>query len=227
MTSTTLSASTMMMKGQLATNGIHTPAIVEAMLRIDRSLFVPESLQGAAYADSDIPIASGRYMLEPLIFARMLEYANILPTHNVLDVGAGYGYSSAVISCLSQNVVAVEESETLVSTARTLFASLNIRTIDIIEAPMLEGCDTHKPYDRIIIEGAVTQIPTILEDQLAENAIIVGLRLASKTFATQKALADIVVGVKRDNSVRYVEKERVLTYHFNENGSPQHGAFIL
>ena len=201
-----------MMKGQLATNGIHTPEVVAALLSIDRSMFMPESLRGAAYADNDIPVAHARYMLEPLLFARLLEYAAIAPKHSVLDVGAGYGYSSAVLSCLSQNVVAIEESEALVSNARTLFASLNIRTIDIIAAPLLEGCSEHTPYDRIIIEGAVAEIPKALEDQLAENGIIVGLRLASTTFATQKALADIVVGIKKDNCVRYVEKERVCAY---------------
>jgi protein-L-isoaspartate(D-aspartate) O-methyltransferase len=206
------SASVFMMKGQLATNGIHAPSVVEALLHVDRSLFLPESLRGVACVDGDLPLTKGRYLLEPLTFARMLEYAGITTDHNVLDVGAGYGYSSAVLSRLSNNVVAIEESPELVASARTLFASLNIRTIDIITATLTTGCNTHQPYDRILIQGALPAIPTLLEEQLAEGGVLVGLRFISSVFATQKGLADIVVGVKQGDVMRYVEKERIHAY---------------
>ena len=227
MTIEPLSASTLMMKGQLATNGIHDPRIVDALLHTDRSAFLPEALHGAAYVDDDLPIAKGRYMLEPLIFARLLEYAKIQPEHNVLDVGAGYGYSSAVLSCLSPHIVAIEESPDMVAQARTIFASLNIRAIDIITAPLKAGCDAHKPYDRIIIEGALPKIPEALENQLAEGGILVGLRLTSRIFATQKALCDIVVGIKQNDSVRYVEKERICAYPLSESYQKEFFSFTL
>ncbi len=227
MTEHTYSPTTLMMKGQLATNGIHDPAIVEALLQVERAAFLPEALRGAAYVDDDLPIAKGRYMLEPLVFARMLEHAKIRPDHNVLDVGAGYGYGSAVLSRLTPHIVAIEESAELVAAARTIFASLNIRAIDLITASVAAGCAEHQPYDRIIIEGALPEIPETLEDQLAEGGVLVGLRFTSRIFATQKALADIVVGIKEGDCVRYVAKERISAYPLSETYQKEFSSFTL
>jgi protein-L-isoaspartate(D-aspartate) O-methyltransferase len=200
---------TMMLKGQLATNGIHDARVVESLLCVDRAHFVPDSLHHAAYVDSDLPLAEGRFLMEPLLFARLLIYMDIDPQHNVLDVGTGLGYSAAVLSHLSQNVVATEESPELVASARKRLAAQHIKTVDVVTAPAEAGCRAHKPYNCIIIEGALREIPQALEAQLCEGGRIVGLRFMGDTFPTNKGLAEIVVGTRHGDAVTYVAKERV------------------
>jgi protein-L-isoaspartate(D-aspartate) O-methyltransferase len=202
----------LMVKGQLATNGIHDPRVVEAISQVDRAHFVPDIVKDAAYVDSDLPLVEGRFLMEPLLFARLLTYAEILPHHNVLDVGAGLGYSAAVIAQLTDDVVATEESMELVASARKRFAALQIKTVDFVTAPAESGCSAHKPYDRILIEGALEAIPATLEAQLGEGGRIVGLRFVGEAFPTRKGLAEIVIGTRKGDAVTYIAKERVLTY---------------
>ncbi len=201
-----------MLKGQLATNGIHDSMVLEAIKAVDRARFVPESLSHVAYVDDDIPLCANRYLLEPLIFAKMLEYAEIESHHRVLDVGAGLGYSSCVIAHMAAQVIAVEESAELVAATRKKLAMAHIQHVDLVTAPMDAGCVAHQPYDRIIIEGAVAEISQTLEEQLAEGGRIVAIRARGRMFATQKTLADIIIGTKHGNRVTYVEKDRVSAY---------------
>jgi protein-L-isoaspartate(D-aspartate) O-methyltransferase len=208
----------MMVKGQLATNGIHDPRVVEALASVDRAKFVPESLRHVAFVDDDIKLCNGRFLLEPLTFARMLVHADIQRHHTVLDIGTGLGYSSAVLAYLTEDVVATEESAELVTAARKKFAAANIRHIDLVTAPLSVGCSAHKPYDRILIEGALDKIPPALEEQLGEGGKLIGIRADHGAFATQKVLGHIIVGTKHHNVMTYVEKERVSAYPLHQTG---------
>lgn len=208
----TLSPNINMLKGQLMTNGIHQNDILNAFNHIDRSEFVPQSLKHVAYVDDDIELCSNRYLLEPLVFARLLAYADIEATHNVLDVGTGLGYGAAVIAKLAKHVVAIEQSPELVALARKKLSGKQIENVDVITAPLLNGCTSHAPYDRIVIEGGISDIPQMLEEQLAEGGIVVAMKIGTTGFATNKMLARFIVGEKYNNHVSYVEKETVSTY---------------
>jgi protein-L-isoaspartate(D-aspartate) O-methyltransferase len=207
-----LSPNVNMIKGQILTNGIHQNAILNALSAVDRSEFVPQSLKHVAYVDNDIELCAHRYLLEPLVFAKLLAYLDVETSHTVLDIGTGLGYGAAVLSHLSHYVVAIEHSPELVALARKKLSGKDVANVDVITAPLLNGCTSHQPYDRIIIEGGVKHIPKSLEDQLAEGGMIVAIKLSSVGFATNKMLGRFIVGEKYNNVVSYVEKETVSAY---------------
>src|SRR5258706_11513861 len=99
-----------MVESQVRTNKVTAPAVVAALLAVPRERFVPEKLRGVAYVDKDLPVGGARYLLEPMVLARLLQLAQIKPTDRVLDVGAATGYSSAVLAPLARSVVALEQT---------------------------------------------------------------------------------------------------------------------
>jgi protein-L-isoaspartate(D-aspartate) O-methyltransferase len=133
-----------MLKGQLSTNGITDERVKHALMAVDRSHYVPEHMQHNAYIDQDIKLCRNRYLLEPLTFAKMLMLAQIAPEHHVLDVGAGMGYSAAVIAQLAKHVVAIEENPELVAAARKKLAQHHVRNVDIVTTPLAVGCSAHR-----------------------------------------------------------------------------------
>lgn len=214
-----------MLKGQLMTNGIHDDTLLEALCKVDRAAFVPAAFERAAYSDGGIRLCDKRFLIEPLVFAKLLDKADIQPHHHVLDIGAGLGYGSAVMSHLAKRVTAIESNAELVSLARKKLSSKHIDNVDIITAPLLSGCDSHKPYDRIIIEGAVSEIPEALEKQLADGGVLVAIKALNPQFATKKVLSTMITGVKCGNKVSYVEKEHVCVYPLHD--IVQYDAFVL
>lgn len=211
-----------MIKGQLATNGVNCPAIINAIATTDRSHFVPDYARDVAYIDEEIRLCANRYLLEPLLFAQMLQYANIQKQHKVLDIGAGYGYSSSVIAQLADQVFGIEESAELVSAARKKLSLAGVNNVEIITAPLENGYKSHAPYDRILINGAQTKVPVAIENQLAEGGIVVAIIAASKIFATNKILCKITIGQKTfatKNSppvINYIEKQTTFAFYLKK-----------
>ncbi|TAE80231.1 MAG: protein-L-isoaspartate O-methyltransferase [Alphaproteobacteria bacterium] len=205
-----------MFKGQLATNKISDERVIHALMSVDRSHYIPEHLQHNAYVDADVKLCNHRYLLAPLTFARMLVLANVAPHHNVLDVGAGKGYSAAVLAQMAKHVVAIEENPELVAAARKKLAQHHVCNVDIVTTPLAIGCSAHQPYDVIVAEGVLRSIPTKYEKQLAEDGTIVALKAAAPMFATKQVLAHIVVGKKRQDQVHYAEYETKFAYPLYE-----------
>lgn len=162
-----------MLLSQLMTGNILKPEILSAIQSVPREMFVPAAMKHAAYVDDDIELAQGRYLCEPLVFARLIDLAQIKPEHTVLDVAAANGYSAAVISHLAARVVVLEENKDLAETARASLASLNVQNTQVVTASLTAGYSAGAPYDVIIIEGAVHFVPPALAAQLAEGGRIV------------------------------------------------------
>ncbi len=163
----------LMEKGQLATCDIRCQEVLGAMAEVRREDFVPAAFAGAAYVDEEIPLCAGRFLIEPLAFSHMLERADISPRDNVLDVGCGLGYSSAVLSRLAHKVVALEEHSELVNEARKQLSKYKLANVEVITSPLSSGSVSHAPFDVIILEGAVQSIPGTLLEQLAEGGRLV------------------------------------------------------
>lgn len=171
----TAAARRRMVDSQLRPNRVLDPRIVAAMLEIPREAFVPPHLADVAYADEDLPVAPGRYLMEPMVFGRMLQEVGIGPSDRVLDVGCGSGYSSAVLSRLAARVVAVESSPELLAQARGNLIRLGAASVTLINGQAAAGAPEHAPFDIIIVGGSVEHIPDALQSQLGDGGRLVAV----------------------------------------------------
>ena len=162
-----------MVDSQLRTNRVTDPLVIAAMEEIPRERFVPLELSGVAYVDEDLPLGNGRYLVEPMVFARMLQEAAIRPTDVVLDIGCATGYSAAVAARLADTVFGLESDASLARRAADTLPALEIDNAVIVEAPLEGGYPAHAPYDVILIEGSVPEIPPAIAGQLAEGGRLV------------------------------------------------------
>ena len=160
-----------MVESQVRPNGITDHRIIDAMALVEREAFVPDERRTIAYLDEDVLLKDGRYLIEPMAFARMIHLALIKPTDRVLVVGAATGYGAKVISMLAQSVVALESDAGLADLARRHLADCD--SIQIVEGPHAAGHAAGAPYDVIIIEGRIVAIPDSLFGQLANDGRIV------------------------------------------------------
>jgi protein-L-isoaspartate(D-aspartate) O-methyltransferase len=161
-----------MVEGQLRTNGVTDPALLEGFLAVPRERFVPEPLQGVAYVDDDVPLGNGRYLMEPLVLARLVMLAELHPKARVLVVGAGSGYDAAIVSQLAGGVIALESDPTLAATARRLFGDLGYAKASVVEAPMGQGHGGGAPYDAILFGGGIAEVPDAIVRQLGKSGRI-------------------------------------------------------
>jgi protein-L-isoaspartate(D-aspartate) O-methyltransferase len=166
-----------MVDNQLRTSGITDARLLAAMGEVPRELFVPESRRELAYIDEAhaLPGPAGRALPAPAPFARLVQLCRIGPSDNVLDVGAGNGYSSAVLARLAQKVVALEVDAGLAAEARKTLEAVGTRSVTVFEGPFEAGAPKHGPYDAILIEGAVAQVPEKLFRQLKQRGRLVAL----------------------------------------------------
>lgn len=170
-----------MVDGQLRTTDVTNQALLAAMGSVPREAFVDDRLQPLAYIDEDLEIAStgtaggGRYLMEPSPFAKLVQLAAPRPGDVVLDVGCGTGYSSAVLSQLVGSVIALESDSALADRATSLLGSLGYDNVAVVKGALGAGYADEAPYDVIVIEGAVGEIPQALFDQLKEGGRLVAV----------------------------------------------------
>ncbi|PYE84204.1 protein-L-isoaspartate O-methyltransferase family protein [Phyllobacterium leguminum] len=173
---------TKMVDNQIRTTDVTNVAVLDAFLAVPREEFVPAAWRDLAYIDEDIPLkpasAAGepaRYLMEPSPFAKLLQLASIQPGDHVLDIGAGTGYSAAVLSRIAGSVVAVESDSDLAAQAATRMVELGFNNVVIATTPMPEGDPSRAPYDVIVIEGAVDFVPDALFGQLKNGGRLVAV----------------------------------------------------
>ncbi len=155
---------------QLRTNDVIDPAVIAAMGRVPREKFVPEALATVAYIDRPIALDGTRRMNPPLVTARLLVAAEIVPGHRVLLVGAATGYAAAILHDLGAEVIALESDAALAAAART---ALGDEGVTVTTGPLAAGVPADSPFDRIVLDGAIEQLPDALAAQLAEGGVLV------------------------------------------------------
>lgn len=162
-----------MVASQLRTTGVSDPRVVAAMGSVPREKFVPEQRIPLAYADALVPLKSGRHLNAPMSLGRLLTEARPAPGDRALLVGAATGYAAAVLARLVGHVVALEEDEELAARAKAVLASLPTEdgagTIELVRGPLAKGWKKSAPFDIILVDGAVEQVPQALIDQLADG----------------------------------------------------------
>lgn len=170
-----------MVDGQVRTTDVTRIEIIDAMLAVPREEFVPARRQVLAYIDEDIEIspASGgqpaRYLMEPSPFAKLLQLADIRSDDFVLDVGAGTGYGAAILSHIATSVLALESDAELAAQATSNLQRLGHDNAVVVQGALAEGHAAQAPYDVIVIEGAVDQVPQALLDQLKDFGRLVAV----------------------------------------------------
>jgi protein-L-isoaspartate(D-aspartate) O-methyltransferase len=155
-----------MVDTQIRPSDVTKYPIIEAMLEVPRELFVPAGRREAAYIGENIPLAPGRVILEPRTLAKMLDALDIRNDELVLVIGAGLGYSPAVVARLAEAVVAVEEDEVMAREAEAALAESEADNAAIVHAALGEGAPQHGPYDVILVDGAVEALPPGITAQL-------------------------------------------------------------
>jgi protein-L-isoaspartate(D-aspartate) O-methyltransferase len=158
-----------MVESQLRPNKVTDERVIDAFATIRRELFVPEPLRSIAYIDEDLPLGNGRFLMEPMVAARLIQAAAVERIDTVLVVGAGAGYEAAVLSMLARNVVALEEDAELARRARSALVDHQIAAVACVEGPLAQGYRARAPYDAILFAGGVAEIPPEVAAQLAEG----------------------------------------------------------
>jgi protein-L-isoaspartate(D-aspartate) O-methyltransferase len=149
--------------------------IIEALLRVPREDFVPPALRPVAYLGEHVPLGPGRVLLDPRVFAKMLDALDLGPDDLVLDVGCGLGYSTAVIARLAEAVIALEEDAAMAAEAEAQLTAHGADNSVVEQGPLAAGIARHGPFDAIIIEGAVEALPDAFAAQLKPGGRIVAI----------------------------------------------------
>lgn len=162
----------MMVDTQVRPSDVTKFPIIAAMLTVKRENFVPEGQREAAYVGLNIELGAGRVVLEPRTLAKMLDFLDIVPGDRVLDVAAGLGYGAAVLAEMGAEVVAVESDADAAASARSRLAAAGHQTVRVVAGPLAGGAAAEAPFDAILIEGGVEQVPAALMAQLKQGGRI-------------------------------------------------------
>lgn len=158
-----------MVEGQLRPNRVTNTALLAALGELPRERFLPDAVRSVAYADEDVPLGGGRYLMEPMVLARLIQTLQPQPEDKALVVGAGRGYGAALLARLVKVVTALESDPALAAAGEQTARDLGLTGVQWITGKLEQGVPGSAPYDAILIEGAVRQVPQVLFDQLAEG----------------------------------------------------------
>jgi protein-L-isoaspartate(D-aspartate) O-methyltransferase len=168
-----------MVDGQLRPNRVEDPRIVTALRELPRERFVPPALAARAYADADVPLPGGRAMLKPLVLARLVQLAGLKRGERALVLAAGTGFGAALMAAIGATVTAVEADPALLAIARAaLPAAVPADSVTVVQADPARGHAAGAPWDVILIEGGGGEVPSAIEEQLAEGGRLVTIGLA-------------------------------------------------
>jgi protein-L-isoaspartate(D-aspartate) O-methyltransferase len=162
-----------MVECQLRPNKVTDNALLAAMGSLPREEFLPEALRSVAYADEDLCIAPGRYIMEPVVTGRLIQAAAPKPGDVALVVGGGAGYEAAVLARMVETVFVLESEAALSATAAKLYADLALDNVVAVEGALADGLPDQGPFNVILINGCVQVLPDSLMAQLAEGGHLV------------------------------------------------------
>ncbi|MBP5855659.1 protein-L-isoaspartate O-methyltransferase [Marivibrio halodurans] len=160
---------------QIRPNNVTDERVLDAMGTLPRERFVPKGRQTIAYIDEDVEIAPGRFLMEPVTAGRLIDAAAIGAADNVLVIAPGTGYIAAVAGRLGGSVFALEQDSDLSRRMNTLITDMALDNVVIVEGPHAEGWPKEAPYDVILVDGCLPEVPEALTDQLEEGGRLVAV----------------------------------------------------
>jgi protein-L-isoaspartate(D-aspartate) O-methyltransferase len=176
---------------ELRPDGITDERVLQALYRVRREKFIPESLRNRAYGNYPLPIGENQTISQPYIVALMTQALAVKPEDRVLEIGTGSGYQTAVLAELALMVYSIERIESLAQKARTNLYSQGYTNVMLVVGDGSRGLPAYAPYDKIIVTAAAPSVPQTLLDQLKEGGkmvIPVGGRSVQDLMLVEKAL---------------------------------------
>src|SRR5258707_2804160 len=143
-----------MIDGQLRPNRVTNAQLLAAIGELPRERFLPEATRSVAYADDDVPLGDGRYLMEPMVLARLIQALQPRPEDRALVVASGRGYGAALLARLVRSVVAVESAPMLLAAAERTAEGLSITGIDQTAGKLEQGAAASAPFEADLIQGA-------------------------------------------------------------------------
>lgn len=189
-----------MIESQLMPCGVVSNDVVGAFRSVRREDFVGADRRNIAYVDAAHPLGGGRALMAPLSLGRLLEAATVFPGERALVVAAGTGYSSAVLAAMGLTVVAVESDPVLAAQARTNLARTNLAGITVYENSAGDSHAGEAPYDFILVDGAVDELPQSLVAQLAEGGRVAAI-VRGTDGVMRASIGRMAAGVLRFDSI--------------------------
>ena len=157
----------------LRDKGIRDLAVLQAIQKVPRHLFVPESVRHRAYEDSPLPIGNGQTISQPWVQATYLQALKLTGDEKVLEIGTGSGYQTALLGVLASMVFSVERHRALADSAREVLEEVGIRNVTILVGDGTLGWRPFAPYDAILVSAASPEAPAPLLEQLADGGRLV------------------------------------------------------
>ncbi|MDA9929634.1 protein-L-isoaspartate O-methyltransferase [Alphaproteobacteria bacterium] len=164
-----------MVDSQIRPNKVTDLRVLEAFGEVPREAFVGKHQRAIAYIDEDLSLPGGRYIMEPMISARIIQALHIRPSDNVLVVGGGTGYGAAILARLAASVIIVESRAQLVEKCQETLVAVGLDNAVAVKSRLADGFAKEAPYDRILIEGAVESVPDGLLQQLSADGLLAAI----------------------------------------------------
>jgi protein-L-isoaspartate(D-aspartate) O-methyltransferase len=157
----------------LRKRGIRDTMVLRAFEQVPRDLFVEAGFRDIAWTDQALPIDCGQTISQPAVVAMMTDALELKPSHTVLEVGTGSGYHAAILGHIAGHVVSVERFRTLAELAAGRLRELGLDNVEVFIADGMLGYPARAPFDRIVLNAAVSEVPEALFEQLKPGGILV------------------------------------------------------
>jgi protein-L-isoaspartate(D-aspartate) O-methyltransferase len=213
-----------MVESQLRPNEVTDPRVLAAMRELPRERFVPPPLRGLAYSDGNLEVfpaidgAPARFLLSPMVLARLVQLAAVEPEDKVLDVGCATGYSTAVLGRLARSVVGLEPEPELAAEARDNLAALCMENAEIVSGALSEGHASGAPYDVILLNGSVPTAPETLLSELKEGGRLAAVLTGGTAGNSGKAYLFVKVNGEASGLSHFDAGARPLPGFFQQTG---------
>ena len=172
-----------MLESQIRPNKVIDELVLSAFSETPRELFVQKSMRDIAYIDEDLPLSNGRYLMEPMVLARLVQSLELTLSDNVMIIGVGTGYSAAIISKMVTSVIGIESRAPLIQKAEGNLAQLDITNTVLFKERLQDGYIKEAPYNAILIDGGVSCVPNSILNQLAVDGKLVSIYRSESTAA--------------------------------------------
>ncbi len=162
---------------QLKPNKIINLDLIDAFLKVPREIFVNKKNLNQCYLDVNINLTKNRFLLNPMVNARLIQSLNINDNDTILSIGSGVGYNSIILSYLCNTVIGIESIKSFYDFSSDVLIKLEVNNVVFIKSKIENGYSDQQPYDCIIIEGGVNYVPIEILNQLSENGKLVAVEI--------------------------------------------------